>query len=278
MGAILEQTRRHDRKVEAVVASFTTRAGAVLARAQARVTTDLRTKLSLSPEDLVLPTAGNMRVIRALPTIFRQAMLAEGYRPLVATFVNEFDGQLQIFDKILQEISRGFKVQVEFTQRDFDFFRGFKVSTGASLLEVVDQTAQVARTQAMFSMNASPFQKMAVQLADRLHTTLPRAETLAATGISTFYRTVADRGYQIVEKELEDNDEELEFTYVGPPAGDRLIRPFCKKLMAAAASGQTWTRGQIDKMNNGQLPNVFTTCGGYNCRHQWVVALEGDTI
>ena len=63
---------------------------------------------------------------------------------------------------------------------------------------------------------------------------------------------------------------------VGPPASDKLIRPFCKRLMAQAARGRTWSRQQIDRMDNGQMPDVFSTCGGFNCRHQWAVALEQE--
>jgi hypothetical protein len=35
--------------------------------------------------------------------------------------------------------------------------------------------------------------------------------------------------------------------------------------------GKGYTREEIDRMDNGQLPNVFRTGGGWNRRHQWII-------
>ena len=48
-----------------------------------------------------------------------------------------------------------------------------------------------------------------------------------------------------------------------------MTRPFCERLLK---SDRTYTREEIDRMNNGQIPNVFVTCGGFSCRHQWVLS------
>jgi hypothetical protein len=34
------------------------------------------------------------------------------------------------------------------------------------------------------------------------------------------------------------------------------------------------TRGAIDSLSNGQLPNVFITGGGYNCRHSFLAVSD----
>lgn len=52
------------------------------------------------------------------------------------------------------------------------------------------------------------------------------------------------------------------YLYSGPI--DRRCRPFCLRNV-----GRVWSKGAIDKMDNGQLPNTFVTRGGYNCRHLW---------
>jgi hypothetical protein len=56
-------------------------------------------------------------------------------------------------------------------------------------------------------------------------------------------------------------DDEL-FVYVGP--FDKKNREFCEERV-----GKVFSRTEIDAMDNGQLPDVFITGGGYNCRHTW---------
>lgn len=53
------------------------------------------------------------------------------------------------------------------------------------------------------------------------------------------------------------------FLYSGPL--NPTTRPFCR-----AHVGKIFTKEQILKMDNGQGLPVMETCGGYNCRHQWV--------
>ena len=52
------------------------------------------------------------------------------------------------------------------------------------------------------------------------------------------------------------------FKYVGNPTPER---DFCKLHY-----GKTYHIDEIDKLDNGQIPDVFTNCGGYNCRHMWL--------
>lgn len=65
------------------------------------------------------------------------------------------------------------------------------------------------------------------------------------------------------------------FLYSGPI--DQRCRNFCLGRV-----GRVWSKGAIDRMDNGQLPNTFVTRGGYNCRHLWrpvdgELALLADT-
>lgn len=54
---------------------------------------------------------------------------------------------------------------------------------------------------------------------------------------------------------------------VGPPGE----RPWC-----ASRVGLIYTLDEIRAMNNGQGLSVLLYCGGYNCRHHWVIALASD--
>lgn len=81
-------------------------------------------------------------------------------------------------------------------------------------------------------------------------------EGIARTEIGTALNTV-DRAVT-----LSGAGRESVFVYIGPI--DQRTRPTCR-----IASEYVWQREQIAKLDNGQLPNVFLTCGGWNCRHHW---------
>lgn len=59
------------------------------------------------------------------------------------------------------------------------------------------------------------------------------------------------------------------YKYAGPRSGTAKTpdapRPFCRSLL-----GRVFTVEEIQQMNNGQTSNVFTTGGGFKCRHRWV--------
>lgn len=88
----------------------------------------------------------------------------------------------------------------------------------------------------------------------------PQFQTEVQTMFSSFSRAV-------VGKKAKDLGFEL-FQYLGPL--DKVTRTFCEDtLKDKDHPGAIYTMDEISDMDNGQLPDVYTTCGGYNCRHQW---------
>jgi hypothetical protein len=87
-------------------------------------------------------------------------------------------------------------------------------------------------------------------LADAVDVEEAHLRTLYDTTVSIF-------GRQVEAMKAKDGDV---FAYVGPV--DQKLRPFCWKHV-----GKVYTKAEIDALDNGQLPNVFLTGGGYNCRH-----------
>jgi hypothetical protein len=92
-----------------------------------------------------------------------------------------------------------------------------------------------------------------------------RARTITETSLSGF-----DTAATIIEAEKAGIDE---FKYYGPPAE----RPFCIRLLSESAAGRTWTKEQIQDMDNGQGLPVLYYRGGYNCKHTWVMVTEGSS-
>lgn len=269
---------RLDKRVDSLLLSFEKDFAGVLSKAQTRTILALRNRLTLTEQGKIAGTAANFRVISALPQIFAQALDAAGYQELKRGFLAGFDGGLPVMNEVINSLVKDKEIKpVIFSKEDEAYFDQVKLRTAATIDDVVGQAADSAKRGVLFLLGGRPFDLAAVEIAERLHVALSEASTLAATGISTFYRTIADRGYRIIEDELEKIGRSIEYEYYGPPAADPLIRPFCQHLMTRVAKGKTWTREEIDEMDNNQLPDVFLTGGGYNCRHQWIVAAESES-
>lgn len=271
--SLREQVRRLDRRTDSILSTFDEKFAKILNKAQTRTTLKMQKALSVEEDGTLRSTAKNLRALRGLPKVFRDSLSAEGYDGLVSGFMASFDGGLPIMDEILTTVSDEYDVKHEdFTKEDEAYFDELKSTTALNFESALDVVAMHARQATTTILGGSSFTDLAIELSDRLHIALGQASTIAATGISTFYRTVADRGFQAIDDSLDKVGKQLEYDYDGP--GDKLTRPFCMRLLNQSRSGKTWNRAEIARMDNGQLPNVFQTCGGFNCRHQWIVALD----
>jgi hypothetical protein len=90
-------------------------------------------------------------------------------------------------------------------------------------------------------------------LAEALDVELYQARRLYDTTVNVFAR-------QVEAMKSQPGDV---YAFLGP--ADTKLRPFCLEHV-----GKVYTREQIDALDNGQIPNVFLTGGGWNCRHQFV--------
>lgn len=125
----------------------------------------------------------------------------------------------------------------------------------ADLLDVSEDIArELSRVTFEGMLALRPVDALTLDIADRLEVTQRQARTIYDTAVSTFSR-------QIEQLNADGTDDEL-FVYVGP--FDEKNREFCEERV-----GRVFTRADIDEMDNGQLPDVFITGGGYNCRHTW---------
>lgn len=260
-----------DQAVESLVAAFESGLKPIVAQARRAVIEKLSARLSVV-DSRIAKTKTNQRVLRSVAALFEQEMNRAGYTELVDHYVGQFGGQFAFFDHVLSDLGRtiGKDLTVTFGKRDQDFFEAQQMGSMHVLDGVVTQAATDAQRQALFSVGGLKLSDLISEIAEQLDKTVNEATTLADTAVVMFYRTITDRGFQLVEKDLPGFD--LRYTPDGPL--DKLTRPFCAALMRAARAGQTFTRKEIDAMDNGQIPGVFTSFGGFRCRHQWAVALD----
>lgn len=229
-------------------------------------------KASLSIADGAIdPTAANDKVLASADKLFMDELDAQGYQQLLAEYTGNFAGQIPFLQDLLDSLGKtiGIKLPaIKFNPRDLKVLDRIEATTVSKLSSVFAGAASSAMDRVMFSVAGLPFEQLVSTLADQMDRTLASARTWADTSVMLWHRTAASLAFDEIQADT-PGDEKLKFRYSGPE--DLKTRPFCEKLLVADKS---YTREQIDGMDNGQLPNVFLSCGGYNCRHIFILSLK----
>jgi hypothetical protein len=265
--------RKQNASMDALIASFTENLNALTLKAQAKVLAQLQKKLSIT-DGVIDRTAGNSRILRNLDIAFIKAMNEEGYQELIKAFVGEFPGQLPFLQNTLDAISAGMTEPLPKwtpTTTDTNVLASLQSNTVSALQMTMESVARTATQNVMLTVGGLKFKELASTLAEKFSINVGRAESLADTAIATWQRTATDRAFQFIEKDLPLM--EIRYKYaLGPD--DRKTRPWCETKIDQTKAGKTWKREEINAMDNGQIGNVMVTCGGYNCRHVWLIAFN----
>jgi hypothetical protein len=255
-----------------LVKVFQEELSAMIAVAQRAVFESLTSRLSIVG-GVISSTKSNQKILRNIAPLFQREMGKAGYPALVDEFVRAFNGQFVYFDEVLNKLgeSIGQKLPLSFGQKAQNLLASQQLSTTVLLEDVVVAIAADVQRQALLSVGGLKLADLISEIADQLQKGIWEATTLADTAVSTHWRVMLDQGYQMVEKELPATIEAT-YKYGGPD--DRVTRQFCHVLVQLSQTGKTWTRDEIDAMENGQIPGVLTSCGGFNCRHQWLMVVS----
>jgi hypothetical protein len=233
--------------------------------AQARVIATLQRQLSIT-DGVIDQTPANIRLLRNLNNLYMRELDRLGLDELLRSFVDSFQAQIKYVDQILRFLSDQMQTplpRIRWTGSDRDVLTSLQGNSVSSLETAIETVAAEAMKRTMFSVGGLKFGDLVATLTEKFETSIGVARTIGDTAMTTFYRTANDRAFQQIEA---TQKELLKYRYSGPE--DKLERPFCRRLTDADRS---YTREQINRMDNGQLPNVFITGGGYNCRHQWII-------
>lgn len=234
-------------------ASLADRLGRRVARALASVLRDLERQLGPLVRDAadrnrsaIVKAARANRTRNEIRDLLRQA----GYDDLAAVATNE------PFDAMLTAVLHGrrlAKASAELTTSAESKALALKALHLADLLDEGEELTRVlwqATVRGVFgSRDASVILSDLYRIIDK---TQAKIETLYDTAISIYGRQV--------EALVAGDEPDTVFAYMGP-ADDR-NREFCAERV-----GKVFTRAEIDAMDNGQLNDVFLTCGGFSCRH-----------
>lgn len=262
---------RQSKYQDSLVAAFEDELRDVVLKAQGATIAKLQTSLKLDEDGAILDTAANQKALNKLGAIFSAELKKAGYNNLVHAFVAEFDGTLPYLDKIINALGKQVqkKWKLDFSKTDLNVLSGQQQNIAAALTDTVSQAATTAMTRSLFSLGGLRFEGIVKLLSDQIGKSISQARTVAETGVSVFYATATDRAFQQIEKDVASQVETPKYVYAGPD--DKLTRPFCEALLKKAAA---YTREQIQKMDNHQLPNPMITRGGWNCRHVWLLDIS----
>lgn len=190
------------------------------------------------------------------------AIRASGYYEALGGYVKEFERLSRLAERLMQAggVSRGLaSVSPQFMQalqrREWDRFL-FLGREASWKLDDVFLDMVIGGTQ-----RAS----MLAELRGVITGEYPWGERkgLYEWHTGTYVRTATHRHMQgFLNQQAQDAGLER-YMYVGPL--DPVTREFCAPLV-----GHTFTRDEIDGMDNGQSGDVFSDGGGWNCRHEWV--------
>jgi hypothetical protein len=255
--------RRQDQFYDSLIEGFQRSLQHIVTMAQARMSGYLQANLSITAGKIDR-TSGNLRLMRTLDDKFMGFLDDAGYTSLLNAYVTSFAGEKVFLQETLESL--GYK-PVDFTAGDLNIFASLQLNAVTSMTTVAEAAAGAAMQQALFSVGGLKFADLVESLASKIDASLPRVTTIAETAMTSFFRTMTDQAFQKIEKDLPEIDQR--YRYSGPE--DMRTRPFCERLLLA---DKTYSRAEIDAMSNGQLPQVMTSAGGFNCRHQWLIQVR----
>lgn len=214
------------------------------------------------------PTLANRRELRKIANSILGMTDSMGVPGMVEDFVKSFEGSLPYFDRILETISQSLKSPLVRTKTNADLMvlEGVKEGSQQGIEAAVEVMVAQAKRSLLFRVAALDFESTVENLRQIFGRGVADAETLATTGLTMFLRANADQNFKAIEAGFPG--VEIRYQYEGPD--DKLTRPFCHELERRTKTTGL-TRAEIDKLDNGQLPDVFITGGGFNCRHQWIL-------
>lgn len=246
---LAQQAKKTARLQEQLTDSFTRELGIVLKQLTRQVRSLIR-EFDAQDGRVVRTAAAIGRAVRVRSDLMA-ALVDSGFTRAVVDALDE------PLDRLTREILKGNAIARAAAESavDVQAIAAFKDVRLAELLGYgEDIAAQLWRTVLDGVLGVRPVDDLIADIEDIIDGSAAEARTLYDTAVSTYSRQVDQMGATGKPDEL--------FLYVGPT--DAKTRQFCKDIV-----GKVFTRSEIDEMDNGQLPNVMLTGGGYNCRHTW---------
>lgn len=221
----------------------------------------------------LLPRASAQRLLRKADQIFLDRLEREGWFLTVEALTAQLavpgtqQRQAVLFGQTFRAINKTLANPLpdpKWLDRDRRFFESRQIVTAKAINSQVESIARTATSRMLLSSGAVSFGELMSAMTANVGRGVAGLESLAATALSTHYRVLHDRSFDLIEEQTE---KKLLLVYAGPK--DKLNRPFCRRMLT---EGKPRTREQIKKLDASPstLPPL-TAGGGWNCRHLWIM-------
>lgn len=253
--ALIDDIRAQAASEHRVIASITDAVGADMERVLSRLTAQIARLLG------TLETATSAGILRATNADLGRALrLRTEIVTLLdrAGFAEVVAAMPDALTPLAERLLRGRSVAASaarITPISLQTLEALQVVQQADLLALGDDVAREAWRSILDGvLGTRPVDTLADEIADQIQGSARQARTIVDTGVTVYSRQVRELGLDPAPGDR--------YLYLGP--SDARTRPFCRALV-----GQVRTRAEISALDNGQLPTVLLTGGGYNCRHTW---------
>jgi hypothetical protein len=265
---IRDVIKRQSDRVDASILAFRRDLDTVLLRAELLLEHRLIRLLKINADGQIAAVPANQRLLRRLPLLWQDALDGAGLESVIDAYARTFPAPAPSFQEVLFAINATAKQPLplpDFSNADIAYLESVKLSSMADITATVEAVGQAAKSKTLFSLGGLGLKELTKILEDRAGVAADQAFTLADTSLMSWYRTVNEMGFGRIQDKVKI---ELRFAYFGP--NDKITRAFCRHLLAVK---KTYTKVEISRMSNGQLPDVFKTGGGFNCRHAFNIAV-----
>lgn len=259
----------HHRHIDEILASFLFALQRCIELAQHRLITYLLKSLRFDA-GVLTRTAANQRVLRRLPRLWNQALDEAHLEAVVTNYTDTFPQQITEFQRILKTLNERAKNPLpfpKFTNDDLSYFGALQQTAAADMAGLVESAGQTLSSRSIFAAGGISFKDLAAFIIEKTGASQSRAAAFAETALMVHFRTVAAVGFERIQDKLKTP---LRFAYRGPL--DSITRPFCRHVLEMH---RDFTKAEIDQMDSGQgNGTVLYVCGGWRCRHSWVMSLK----
>lgn len=260
----------HGRNTDILVHTYTASLSDIQLHAAMASLNRLHGIIATGPDGAIERTPANLRVLRSLDSLLVAEMDNAGLTQVIQGFADQWSKQVEYVQRLWSAMSDSMKEPLpplEFDKRQKTAFVAEQMSAMDQLRDNAVAAAINAKRTATLTMGGLNFNAISNAIQDQFAASKTQATTLADTLVTNFFRSVNAASFDTIER---DGGPELLYRYSQSP-DDAKIRPFCHRMIHETKDGG-FTRDQIDRLDNDDaLSNVWLNCGGYNCRHIWLM-------
>lgn len=199
--------------------------------------------------------------ILAIGSMLNRVLQESQYDDIVLSFISSFSDQIDEFGEFYKTMSRIRRVPpLSFSEENKEVLANQAAAAAAAIysqqvLVSIELNRLLGRSTN--GVNLSSLLKGISTIVRKLD----KVEQIARDHLMLWFRLVGSLAYIYAE----ENNKSLMYSYVGQSSQDS--RDFCKSRV-----GRSFSKKEIDSMDNGQVPGVLHNGGGYGCMHWWCLA------